>query len=89
MTADVNAAPCVLAGLCDLKGRLIASGYCLRINAEEFIYCVHASLIETIQQHWKLYAQFSKVNIEPSDKIVCMQRAIKKQRTKLRTPRLF
>jgi tRNA-modifying protein YgfZ len=77
MTHDINSAECVLTGLCDIKGRLVATGYCLRISSEEFFYCVHSSLVETIQQHWKLYAQFSKVNIKSSDKIVCMQRQIK------------
>ena len=77
LSADIKEANCVLAGLCDLKGRLIATGYCLRISEHEFIYCVHASLAEIITQHWKLYAQFSKVNIQLSDKLVCMQRTIK------------
>jgi tRNA-modifying protein YgfZ len=76
MTNDINSADCVLTGICDLKGRLLATGYCLKISEQEFFFCVHNSLIDSIQQHWKLYAQFSKVNISVSNKIVCMQQHI-------------
>ena len=58
------------SAICNLKGRVIASFLCKKINNDKFHLITHQSVVKKLMDTLKKYAVFSKVSINEGDENV-------------------
>ena len=62
------------AALCNLQGRVIANGWCIRSEEDQVIWLIHASVVEIVTDFMKPYLAFSKTRLSVVDDCLVLGR---------------